>query len=197
MNENNTFVPQILQGKNNAAPIQLCALAEEHLVALSEYFARNMKYHKAWFPITEDIHTIEGQRRRFDVYAPLHAAGKEYRFVLLHDGAVIGAVNHTAIERGVFQNGRYGYSMDEGFTGQNLITQALRCIMDFSFNALLLHRVEANIMPSNVASQRVVEKCGFMRVGYSPRYLYVNGKWEDHILYACLNPEEEKSQPRF
>ena len=64
------------------------------------------------------------------------------------------------------------------------MTEALHLMMSFSFNRLLLHRLKANIMPHNRASQRVLDKAGFAKEGFGANYLKINGKWEDHLLYA-------------
>ena len=45
-------------------------------------------------------------------------------------------------------------------------------------------------MPLNRASLRVLEKCGFQKEGISPRYLKINGVWEDHIHMVRLQDED-------
>jgi [ribosomal protein S5]-alanine N-acetyltransferase len=55
------------------------------------------------------------------------------------------------------------------------------------FQELGLHRIEANIMPKNKRSLRVVEKLGFYNEGLAYKYLKINGKWEDHIHMVLLN----------
>jgi ribosomal-protein-alanine N-acetyltransferase len=49
-----------------------------------------------------------------------------------------------------------------------------------------LHRVEADIRPENLPSQRLVERLGFQREGLLRRYLDIDGDWRDHISYALL-----------
>ncbi len=51
-----------------------------------------------------------------------------------------------------------------------------------------LHRIEANIMPKNSASMKVVKKLGFYDEGLAYQYLKINGTWEDHIHMVLLNP---------
>lgn len=55
------------------------------------------------------------------------------------------------------------------------------------FNDFGIHRIEANIMPKNKRSLRVVEKLGFYNEGIANKYLNINGKWEDHIHMVLLN----------
>ena len=72
--------------------------------------------------------------------------------------------------------------MDKAETNRGYMTEALRCVIDFAFNRLRLHRIEANIMPRNHASRRVVEKLGFHYEGLARQYLQINGRWEDHAF---------------
>jgi hypothetical protein len=47
-----------------------------------------------------------------------------------------------------------------------------------------LHRVEANVQPNNTASLRLVLASGFRCEGYSPRLVYIAGRWRDHVRFA-------------
>ena len=50
--------------------------------------------------------------------------------------------------------------------------------------ALDLHRVHAAFLPGNTASRRVLEKNGFAEEGFAEKYLQINGRWEDHVLFG-------------
>ncbi|EOD01178.1 Ribosomal-protein-S5p-alanine acetyltransferase [Caldisalinibacter kiritimatiensis] len=71
------------------------------------------------------------------------------------------------------------------------MTEALKMGIDIAFNELKLHRIEANIMPKNEASLRIVKKLGFYEEGVAKKYLKINGKWEDHIHMVLLNEDIE------
>lgn len=71
------------------------------------------------------------------------------------------------------------------------MTEAVEAVVNHAFHELRLHRIEANIMPRNQASLRVVQKLGFQNEGISRKYLQINGKWEDHIHMVLLNEEME------
>jgi ribosomal-protein-alanine N-acetyltransferase len=82
-----------------------------------------------------------------------------------------------------------GYAMAERCNGRGWMSEAVGLVLGVAFTRLQLHRVQANAMPRNMASLRVLEKNGFRREGYSPRYLCINGVWEDHV--SCAITAEE------
>ena len=55
-----------------------------------------------------------------------------------------------------------------------------------AFRTLSLHRVEANVQPTNARSMALVLRAGFSREGYSRRYVKICGRWRDHIRFALL-----------
>lgn len=93
-----------------------------------------------------------------------------------------GLINVVNFERGAFQSCRMGYKLDEDLQGQGLMVEALEPTLDFIFNRLRLHRVEANYATTNTRSARVLDKLGFEKVGVAPKYLQLNGEWVDHVL---------------
>ena len=100
---------------------------------------------------------------------------------------VIGDLTFNNIVRGAFQSCHLGYKIDGRQLNQGFMTEALRCAIAYVFSELKLHRIEANIMPRNARSRRVVEKLGFVQEGLARKYLKINGAWEDHFHYVLLN----------
>jgi ribosomal-protein-alanine N-acetyltransferase len=73
----------------------------------------------------------------------------------------------------------------------------LSAILRFAFEKLGLHRMEAACLERNEASRRLLEKSGFLRVGYARQYLKIDGRWQDHILFETLrnDPRGEQTGP--
>jgi ribosomal-protein-alanine N-acetyltransferase len=111
------------------------------------------------------------------------------------EAPIIGRVSLNNIVRGAFLNADLGYWIDESFQKRGLMTEGVRAVLAFAFDELGLHRVQAAIMPHNLASLRVVEKLGFRREGEAAAYLRIAGKWEDHILFAILAGEKPAATP--
>ncbi len=130
-------------------------------------------------------------RRRLRHYAEEWQTGAGYAFFVFAraDDGLRGGVTLSNVRRGVAQTGTLGYWVGQPFARQGVMTEALGCVMDYAFERLHLHRLEAACLPRNQASQGVLRKCGFREEGFAPKYLRINGTWEDHLLFALLADE--------
>ena len=115
-------------------------------------------------------------------------ADQAYPFFVFRkpDGVLVGGLTLANVRRGIAQAGSLGYWMGEPHARRGHMTDAVRALIPFAFNTLRLHRLEAACIPTNVASIRLLEKVGFKREGLARQYLCINGRWQDHILYALL-----------
>ena len=102
------------------------------------------------------------------------------------DEKICGAINLTQIFRARFQNAYLGYYLGQKFAGKGYMKEAIALILRFAFDELKLHRVEANVQPHNTASISVLERNGFSKEGFSPKYLKIGGRWRDHERWAII-----------
>lgn len=102
------------------------------------------------------------------------------------DDALVGVFNLSQIVRGPFRSAYLGYYAFAPFAGHGYMTAGLQLMLRHAFIELRLHRVEANLQPTNVASRALVQRCGFALEGYSPRYLKIGGRWRDHERWALI-----------
>lgn len=127
-------------------------------------------------------------RRRIRRY---HAEIREdhaYPFFLfrLDDGALIGGLTLSNVTRGMTQSATIGYWMGEAYASHGYMTAALKAIIPFGFDTLGLHRLEAACLPGNTASMRLLQNLGFQNEGLARGLVCINGRWQDHIVYASL-----------
>jgi ribosomal-protein-alanine N-acetyltransferase len=102
----------------------------------------------------------------------------------IEDGAIVGFININEIVRGLFQSGYLGYAAVAAHAGQGYMREGLEVVLARAFGELRLHRLEANIQPDNQASIALVRGAGFVREGFSERYLKIGGRWRDHERWA-------------
>lgn len=105
------------------------------------------------------------------------------------DRRIVGRIALGGVLLGAFRNAYLGYWIDSEHQGRGLMTEAVRATTAFAFETVGLHRVQAAVMPSNVASQRVLAKIGYRQEGLAARYLCIAGNWEDHLLFAVTREE--------
>ncbi|MFI5149272.1 MAG: GNAT family N-acetyltransferase [Bacteroidia bacterium] len=90
-------------------------------------------------------------------------------------------VNHRA---------EVGYILNKNYHGQGLMQEALEKIIDYGFNSMKLHSIEAVIMARNKASASLAEKSKFIKEAYLKDYEYHHGRFEDTLIYSRLNDLE-------
>jgi ribosomal-protein-alanine N-acetyltransferase len=158
------------------------------LPALVEARLRNRAFLAEWEPSREEsFFTPAGQARELALDDAAWRTATGFPFTVLDAGAgdrLIGRVALANVVRGVWQNATLGYWISEDAGGRGHATAAVGLVLRFAFEVAGLHRVQPAIMPRNVRSRRVVEKCGFRHEGVALRYLRINGVWEDHDMYA-------------
>lgn len=104
---------------------------------------------------------------------------------------VIGTVSCGNIMIEPYSCGTIGYKFDRDYWHNGYAREAVRTLIEEVFMELKLHRVIAYVMDKNQPSIRLLEAVGFVQEGFCRKNLKVNGVWENHRLYALLNPYEE------
>ncbi len=127
-------------------------------------------------------------RKKFEAYVKRMASDLHRGFlvVLLPSGDLVGAIHLNNLIRGPLQGAFLGYYAFAPHAGKGLMREGMRLVLKHAFQKLRLHRLEANIQPGNHASIRLARRCGFVREGFSRRYLKVGGRWRDHERWAVL-----------
>ena len=82
-----------------------------------------------------------------------------------------------------------GYMLHPGFWGKGLMIEAIQAVIDFGFNTIKLHSIEAHINPGNAASAGILEKPGFVREAYFKEDYFFRGKFLDSAIYSLLNKQ--------
>lgn len=123
---------------------------------------------------------------RFEEWVDRLGGDDQEAYLIRHGscGELVGYVSVSNIVRRAFQSAQLGYAAFSSHAGRGLMKQGLGAVIDVAFQEMGLHRLEANIQPTNRASLALVRRLGFEREGYSPRYLMVDSDWRDHERWA-------------
>ncbi|MFV2091737.1 MAG: GNAT family N-acetyltransferase, partial [Hyphomicrobiales bacterium] len=155
----------------------------------AELRAKSRDFLTPWEPFwSQDDLSRSAFKRRLRRYHRDIRDDRAYPFFIFRsvDKQIVGGVTISNIRRAVAQTCSIGYWVGEPFAGQGHMSAAVRALVPFAFGQLGLHRIEAACLPHNQPSIGLLTKMGFEREGYARRYLKINGKWQDHILFARL-----------
>jgi ribosomal-protein-alanine N-acetyltransferase len=161
-------------------------LSPAHAPALGAAYRRNRRHLAPWEPVRdESFYTDDGQVAAVAGQLAGARQGQPTAWVVMQADQVVARVNLNNIVMGVLRSGSLGYWVDADHQGRGLASAAVQHVCAHA-DARGLHRVEAGTLLHNVASQRVLERCGFHEFGTAPSYLFIAGAWQDHRLYQRI-----------
>lgn len=88
-----------------------------------------------------------------------------------------------------YKNAEVWFKFDVAFWNKGYATETLKEILNFGFNILNLHRIEAGCAVENVGSIKVLEKVGMLREAHTRQLLPLKTGWADNYGYAKLSSD--------
>ncbi len=147
---------------------------------------------ESWEPTwPADATTSAAFRRRLKKFSADWRDGLTYAFLIFRreDEVLVGGITLSNVRRGVSLSASMGYWMGKMHARNGYMAEAIQLSLDFSFDTLGLHRIEAACLPSNTPSRNLLLKSGFFQEGFARSYLRINGTWQDHVCYAILRTD--------
>ena len=162
---------------------------EKKWIAIREESRDFLEFWEPTWP--SDATTAAAFRRRLKKFTADWRDGMTYAFLLFRreDDALLGGITLSNVRRGVSQSASMGYWMGKPHARKGFMADAIQLSLDFSFDTLGLHRIEAACLPSNTPSRNLLLKSGFVQEGFARRYLRINGTWQDHVFFAILRTD--------
>lgn len=175
------------------ARVVLRAPASADYDAWSKLRAASRDFLTPWEPTwAADELSKESFRRRLRRYAQAERDGTGHTYFVFDKAtrALVGGCQLSNIRQGVAQSAAtLGYWMGESYAGKGYMTDAVQAVVKYAFGKLGFHRIEAACLAENDASRRVLTKAGFTGEGTARKYLKINGKWRDHLLFAIVEDD--------
>ncbi len=164
----------------------------EDAPALLQALIDNRRFLEPWDPVREDdFFTLRTQQDLVGRALEAYENDTTLPLVIVDErGDLAGRLTLSGITRGAFQSAAMGYWVRADRNSRGLATAAVAEAVQQAFGELALHRVQAETLLHNIASQRVLDKNGFHAFGMAPKYLKIAGRWQDHVLYQRLSEGE-------
>ncbi len=83
-----------------------------------------------------------------------------------------------------------GYMIQKTHQGKGYTTEALKEVIKYGFSVMQLHSIEAVIDPDNFASEKILQKCGFIKEAHFKENEFWEGKYLDSVVYSLLKKQD-------
>lgn len=109
----------------------------------------------------------------------------QWAIALKEKNKFIGTIGYHRIEKENYR-AEVGYMIQYDYWNSGITSEALTRVLDFGFNEMNLHSIEANINPANDISRKVLKKFGFIKEGYFKENYFFDGKFFDTEIYSLM-----------
>lgn len=136
--------------------------------------------------------TDQAERLTQDIARAQAEPRPDYYLAIANSADVL--VGFIRIGLGRDNSGELGYAVRREDWGKGYATEAATLMLDFGFETLHLHRIQAACGPDNHASQRLLARLAFTPEGRIRDHVLTNGAWRDSLLYSILEHEWRSQQ---
>lgn len=91
-----------------------------------------------------------------------------------------------------YNRGEVWFKIHSDHWNKGFASESLKAVIDFGFDTLKLHRIEAGCAVANMGSIKVLEKAGMIREGRGRQLLPLKSGWSDNFEYSILESDERK-----
>lgn len=160
-----------------------------------DFYARNYRDFARYEPLTWDNAAGLNYHTKMLEYEDEYFRDSEmcryYLFEKNNPLKAVGTVSFRNIMGAYYKSATLGYKVDKDYRRRGYAREAIEQGLKIMDEELHLHRIEATVMPINIASVNLLEKLGFEREGLMRGKFRLNGIWEDHYMYAFVMPWNE------
>ncbi|MDA0770065.1 MAG: GNAT family protein [Chloroflexi bacterium] len=168
-------------------------LEERHADELLVAIETNREHLLPWLPWVSNVNNVNDSKRYIAGTLQQFADGNGMAVGIRYQGDLAGVVNLHFVDR-YSRRTSIGYWLCQEFQGQGLITKTCARLVDHSFGALELNRVEIRCASENTRSRAIPARLGFEEEGTLRQAELVGDKLMDHVIYGLLAHDWAGSQ---
>jgi [ribosomal protein S5]-alanine N-acetyltransferase len=121
-----------------------------------------------------------------DMAEAMHrGAGIQWALTLPNDERLIGKCGYHELRK-QHRRGEINYIVAREHWGKGIVSEALRAMLDYGFDYMNLHSVEAGVTPGNDASTRMLGRLGFQLEGHLRESFWAEDMFVDSLIYSLL-----------
>lgn len=115
--------------------------------------------------------------------------GISWAITLKGENKLIGTVGFYRLKK-EHHRAEIGYMLLPEYWRKGIATEACLAVLDYGFNTINFHSIEADINPDNIASKAILEKLGFIKEAHFKESYFYDGKFLDSAIYSKLTPKK-------
>jgi len=123
----------------------------------------------------------------------LAGAGINWAITLRGDERLIGKCGYNEWRK-AHRRGDISYIVAREQRGKGVVSEALGALLDYGFDQMNLHSVEAGVTPGNVASTRMLQRLGFRLEGHLRENFLTDRGFVDSLIYSLLRSDWESAR---
>jgi len=101
------------------------------------------------------------------------------------DNKIIGSINLNVHE--INEMVEFNYVIDNRYTKKGYMTEALNLVKDYCLKELSVNRFQGGCCVENIASKKVMEKCGMQYEGTLRKYIILSDGYHDMLMFSIIN----------
>lgn len=173
---------ELISGNIQLRPLRISDAERIVELANNEKVSRNLR---DGFPNPYTLADAESFLAKFTNQDPVTFFGIEY------NGEHVGNISLLPGQDIYRKSAEIGYFIGEAYWNKGIVTTAVNLITEYGFNHLGIIRIHTGVFEYNIASQRVLEKCGYTREGVFRKSVFKQNRIWDEVRYSKINPEFE------
>jgi len=112
-------------------------------------------------------------------------SGIHWAITMRGEGRLIGKCGFNEWRK-AHRRGDISYIVAREQWGKGVVSEALCAVLDYGFDQMNLHSIEAGVTPGNDASTKMLERLGFQLEGHLKESFLVEDLFVDSLIYSLL-----------
>ncbi len=171
---------ELKSGNVRLRPLRLSDAERLVELANNEKISRNLR---DGFPNPYTLADADNFLAKFTNQDPVTFFGIEYA------GEHVGNISLVPGQDIYRKSAEIGYFIGESYWNKGIVTTAVNLITEYGFKNLGIIRIHTGVFEYNIASMRVLEKCGFIKEAVFRKSVFKQNKIWDEVRYSKINPE--------
>ncbi len=111
--------------------------------------------------------------------------GISWAITLKGEDKFIGFIGFWRMKKEDFRS-EIGFMLHPTHQGKGIMNEAVNKVIEYGFDTMQLHSIEADVDPENISSIKLLEKNKFIKEAFFKENCFFNGKFYDTFIYSIL-----------